>query len=94
MSEAKHKLGLEIPENTPVKEAFMRLNLSRDGKITNAAILLFGKNQQDFFLQCEVKCIRFKGTDVTGRMIDMKIISDNMLDQLKMAEDFVFEHIR
>ena len=93
LSEAKHKRGLEIPENTSVKEALMRLNLSRDGKITNAAILLFGKNPQNFFLQCEVKCIRFKGTDVTGRMIDMKIISDNILDQLKKAEDFIFEHI-
>ncbi len=54
LEEAKHKRGLAIPKNTEIKEALMRLNLSRNGKLTNAAILLFGKNPQNFFLQCEI----------------------------------------
>ena len=30
--------------------------------LTNAAILLFAKNPQDFFIQSGIKAIRFKGT--------------------------------
>jgi len=92
LREARTKRGLELDENLPVKEVLRRLKLIRDGKLTNAAILLFGK-PHDFFLQCEVKCIRFKGIDVTGEMIDLKPIGGNIIDQVLEAEKFIFDHI-
>lgn len=70
----------------------MRLKLTRNGKPTNTAILLFGK-PQDFFLQCEVKCIRFKGTDVSDKMLDLKSMDGNIIDQVMEAEKFIFDHI-
>jgi len=69
------------------------LNLLSNEELTNAATLLFSKNPQRFFIQSEVKCIRFKGTDVTGDMIDMKVIEGNIIDQVVRAENFIFEHI-
>jgi len=54
---------------------------------------LFSNNPQDFFTQVEVKCVRFKGTDVTGTMIDMKSINSNLIDQVVETEKFIFDHI-
>ncbi|MBA3064239.1 hypothetical protein FP803_02265, partial [Candidatus Woesearchaeota archaeon] len=93
LKKAKKQRGLDIEENSLIEEAMMRLKLLRDEKLTNTAILLFGKNPQHFFLQSEVKCIMFKGTNVTGHMIDMKLIKGDIINQLKKVEDFIFEHI-
>ena len=71
----------------------MRLNLLRREKLTNAAILLFGKNPQKFFPQAEVKCARFKGTEPL-EFIDMKIFGANIIDQREDALEFVKEHIK
>jgi ATP-dependent DNA helicase RecG len=40
-----------------------KLNLIKDGNLTNAAILLFGKNSQKHFIQSEIRCARFNGTE-------------------------------
>jgi ATP-dependent DNA helicase RecG len=93
LKEAKKQRDIDIEEETDTKEALMRLKLLKNEKLTNASVLLFAKEPQKFFLQAEVKCIRFKGNDVTGPMIDMKVISEDIINQLKKAEDFIFEHI-
>ena len=93
LSEAKKQRGLSIKEDMPIDEVLMRLKLSENGQITNAAALLFGKAPQDYFIQSEVKCIRFKGTGVTGHMIDLKVIEGNIIDQVISTENFIFNHI-
>ncbi len=93
LSEAKKQRGLSIKEDMPIDEVLMRLKLSENGQITNAAALLFGKAPQDYFIQSEVKCIRFKGTGVTGPMIDLKVIEGNIIDQVISTENFIFNHI-
>lgn len=93
LKEAKNKRGVDIPANAPLKEALMRLKLLHGGKLTNAAVLLFAKEPQKYFIQSEVKCIRFRGTDVTGPMVDMKVIESNIIEQVTDAEKFIFDHI-
>lgn len=93
IKEAKKHRALDIDEDLPIYEILKRLKLIKDGKLTNAAILLFGKNPQQFFLQSIVKAIRFKGRDVSEDMIDFKTIETDVLTQLEKAEDFIFEHI-
>ena len=61
---AKIKRKYPLDENTPLEEAFTHLNLLKDAKLTNAAILLFGENPQKFHLQAEVKCLHFHGTEI------------------------------
>ncbi len=90
---AKTERGLDIPVNSKPKEALMRLNLLMNNKLTNSAILLFGKEPQKFFIQAEVKCVRFKGTKVTETIIDMKNIDGNLIDQIKEVEKFIFNNI-
>lgn len=93
LREAKSERGLDIDEKSPVKEILMRLNLTCGNKLTNAAILLFGKDPQKFFEQSEAKCIRFKGTTVTGEMIDLKPISGDIITQIKEIEKFIYNYI-
>ncbi|MBA7660825.1 hypothetical protein ES703_68831 [subsurface metagenome] len=93
LKKAKTERGLDISSDTPVKEVLVRLKLIRNGALTNSAILLFGRNPQGFFIQAEVKCVRFKGTGVTGTMIDMKDIGSNLIDQVIEVEKFIFSHI-
>lgn len=93
LKEARHKRGLDINENSPVGDALLRLKLLKDGKPTNGAVLLFGKDPQRRFIQSEVKCIRFKGVGVTGEMIDLRTVDGDVFDQLIEAEKFIFNNI-
>ncbi|NQE52992.1 hypothetical protein C5S29_05320 [ANME-1 cluster archaeon GoMg3.2] len=93
VKEAKKERGLDISEDLPLEEVLMRLKLTRNKKLTNAAILLFGKIPQNFFTRPEVKCIRFKGTDVAGKMLDFKVIQTNLFDQLTESEKFIYNNI-
>ncbi|MBU4338401.1 transcriptional regulator, partial [Patescibacteria group bacterium] len=62
-------------------------------KLTNAAILLFGKNPQKFFLQAETRCARFKGIEPI-EFIDMKVFGGNIISQRDDAIEFIKEHIK
>ncbi len=94
LKEARMQRGLDIPENTLVCEALMRLDLTKNKKLTNAALLLFGNELGRFFTRPEIKCIRFKGTGVTGHMIDFKVIEGNLFDQMIECEKFIYNNIK
>ena len=93
LKEARRERGLNIPIDASVDEVLMRLNLLKDKALTNASILLFGKNPQKFFLQAGVRCIRFKGNKPVKPFIDMRVISGNIIDQVDKSLDFILEHI-
>jgi len=93
VKEAKKERGLSIDADLSVTEILRKLKLVKDGKLTNAAILLFGKDTQDFFLQSELKAIRFKGLDETKPMLDFKTIGGDAITLLKKAESFIYDHI-
>lgn len=90
---AHRERSLGISEDIPLIEALRRMKLAQGNKLTNAAILLFGKNPQEWYLQAVVKAIRFKGITVTGEMLDFKMFEGDIISQLKRVEDFIFEHI-
>ncbi len=92
LRKARFERRLKLNLETPVKEALKRLNLMRDNKLTNAAILLFGKNPQRVFLQSEARCARFKGTEPL-EFIDMKVFGGDIIDQREDAVEFVKRHI-
>lgn len=87
--ERKFDVGLE----PSVYDVLQRLNLMKNGKLTNAAILLFGNNPQKYFLSTEVRCARFKGTEPVKPLLDMKVFDGSIVDQTNNALNFVLEHI-
>ncbi|MBT9148253.1 MAG: hypothetical protein DDT32_02025 [Syntrophomonadaceae bacterium] len=90
---AKYERRLELDPETRIREALGKLELFRYGKLTNAAVLLFGKDPQGFFIQSETRCARFKGLKPL-EFIDMKVFGRNIIDQREDALEFVKEHIR
>ncbi len=93
LRQAKAERNLDLNSKTPVKEALEKLNLLVNGKLTNAAILLFGKNPQKFILSSVIKAARFKGIEPV-EFIDMKVFEGNIIDQREDGIEFIKEHIR
>jgi ATP-dependent DNA helicase RecG len=93
LERASFERRLDINPDINPKETLGKLNLIKKDKLTNAAILLFGKNPQKFFLQAETRCARFKGTEPL-EFIDMKVFGGNIIDQREDALEFVKEHIQ
>ncbi len=92
LGKARKRRNLEI-EFDSIEEALKKLNLIKDNKLTNACVLLFAKNPQQFFIQNEVKCARFKGT-TTKEFIDMNEFSSSVYGQVDNAEKFVLKNIK
>ena len=92
LRKAKYARRLEIDPDISVEEALERLSLIKGEKLTNAALLLFGKNPQRYFLQTEVRCARFKGTEAIKPFIDMKVFDGDIIEQANKALNFVLEH--
>ncbi len=90
---AKYERRLELDPDTPFGEALEKLELLSEGELTNATILLFGRNPQRFFIQSETRCARFKGLKPL-EFIDMKVFGRSIIDQREDALEFVKEHIR
>lgn len=91
---AKEKRNFPLPENTPVKDVFIHLNLLNGDKLTNAAILLFGKNPHKFHLQAETKCLQLSGTEVEKPFPSYHIYNGNLFDQVDRAVSFVLSSIK
>jgi len=93
VKKAKTERNLKIDEKLPVSELLERLELAKNGELTNAAVLLFAKNPQKFFLQAETRCARFKGIKPVKPFIDMKVFGGSILDQVDKSLNFVLDHI-
>ena len=93
LRKAKYERNFDVNPDTPVGEALERLDLIKNRQLTNAAILLFGKKPQEFFLQAKTRCARFKGTEPL-EFIDMKVFAGNIINQRDDAVEFVKEHIK
>lgn len=93
LRKAKVERNFDADPNAPVKENLERLELMEDSKLLNAAILMFGKNPQRFFLQARMRCARFKGID-SNDYIDMKVFDGTIQELREKAMKFVMQHTK
>jgi predicted HTH transcriptional regulator len=91
---AREERKFPLSPNSSITDVLIHLNLLRDGKLTNAAVLLFGKNPHRFFLQAEVKCVHLPGTEVYKPFLSYKVYSDNLFEQVDKAVGFVVDIIK
>ena len=61
---ARRARQFPLTEDATPEELLEHLNLSNDGRLTNAAVPLFGKAPQRFLISSEIKCAHFHGTEV------------------------------
>lgn len=83
----------DVRAETPVKQVLRQLGLLANDRVTVAAILLFGRNAQQFLPQSVVRCGRFKGTDAV-HFLDMDAVAGNVIEQVERAMAFVKRNIR
>ncbi len=91
--EARNQRGLRIPENASIRDILVRLHLLKDKGLTNAAVLLFGKEPHQFYLQLEVKCMHFHSTEVEKPFRTYQIYRGNIFRQVDDSLDFVLARI-
>jgi len=94
LRKAKVERNFDVDIDLSLREILNRLDLLADDKLTNTAILMFGKNPQKFFLQAETRCARFKGTKSVKPFIDMKVIGGSISEQIDQAEKFILLNIK
>lgn len=90
---ARRARQFPLAENTPPEALLEHLNLMHKGRLTNAAILLFGKAPQRFLLSSEVKCAHFHGTQVAKPIPSHQVYKGTVFELVDHAVDFVLSKI-
>ncbi|SHH23785.1 ATP-binding protein [Thermosipho atlanticus] len=85
MAKAKGRLTI-FDENVDIKTLFEHLKLTVNGRLTNGAIILFGKDPQKYFINAVLRVIRLKNeiTPIGDRFID-----GNLFKQVVMGEEVI-----
>jgi ATP-dependent DNA helicase RecG len=90
---AKSKRGFPLPETASVEVVLTHLNLCQENRVTNAALLLFGKNPQRFFINAEVRCAYFQGNIVEKPIPSYKVFQGDVFELVNQAEDFILSKL-
>lgn len=90
---ARSARDFPLPEDASTEELLTHLNLLNSGKPTNAAVLLFGKSPQRFFISSEVRCAHFHGTQVAKPIPSYQVYKGTTFQLVDQAVDFVLSKI-
>lgn len=90
---ARAKRGFKLQESAAIEDVLVHLNLMKDDRITNAAVLLFGKDPQRFFINSEVRCVYFHGTIVEKPIPSYKVFKGDVFELVDQAVDFVLSKL-
>ena len=90
---ARRARQFPLTEGSPPKELLEHLNLLNNGRLTNAAVLLFGKVPQRFLISSEVKCAHFHGTEVAKPIPSYQVYKGTVFELVDQAVDFVLSKI-
>ncbi|MGD9152968.1 MAG: putative DNA binding domain-containing protein [Gammaproteobacteria bacterium] len=83
---ANKRIPADRVTNKP-KIVLKRLGLLKNDKITNAAMILFGKEPAFWLPQCSIRLARFRGID-KSEFIDSKIVDGNVFQLINAAMQF------
>ncbi|MCQ2380587.1 MAG: hypothetical protein MJ025_06685, partial [Victivallaceae bacterium] len=87
---ARRKRDFTLPAETSPEKLLAHLNLlDDDGRLKNAAILLFGKKPQKYFITSEVKCMQFFGNKIERPLPSYQIYKGDVFELIDKATDFV-----
>ena len=82
-----------LREDTPTEDLLRHLDLLKTGRLTNAAMLLFGKAPQRFLISSAIKCAHFHGTRVAKPIPSYQIYKGTVFELVDQAVDFVLSKI-
>ena len=90
---ARRARQFPLTEDASPEELLGHLNLLNDGRLTNAAVLLFGKLPQRFIISSEVRCAHFHGTEVGKPIPSYQVYKGTVFELVDQAVDFVLSKI-
>ena len=90
---AQRKRGFPLSADEEPDKILTHLNLLKNGKPTNAAILLFGKQPQRFFITSETRCAMFYGFEVEKPIQSYQVYKGDVFQLVDQAVDFVMARI-
>jgi len=90
---AKAKRGFPLPVESSPEIILTHLNLFEKGRVSNAALLLFGKQPQRFFISSEIKCAHFHGFDVVKPIPAYQVYKGDVFQLVNQAVDFVLSRV-
>ncbi len=90
---ARKKRAFPLSKDAGVERVLKSLNLTDNGKITNAALLLFGKEPQKFFPTSEVKCVQFYTNTISKPLASYQVFHGSLFEMIDHAVSFVMSHI-
>lgn len=90
---ARSNRGFPLQEFAPIQDILTHLNLSNGQRVTNAAVLLFGKEPQRFFINSEVRCAHFHGHIVEKPIPSYKVFKGDVFELVDQALDFVLSKL-
>lgn len=82
-----------LPAETPPEDLLRYLNLLKGGRLTNAAMLLFGKVPQRFLNSSVIECAHFHGTAVAEPIPFHRVYKGTAFALVDQAVDFVLGKI-
>lgn len=91
---ARRRRGFTLSESSSVEDVLRHLGLiNKEGLLCSAALLLFGKRPQQFFVPSEVKCVQFYGNEVVRPAPSYQIYKGNVFQLATQATSFVMSRI-
>jgi predicted HTH transcriptional regulator len=92
--QARAKRNFPLQENASPEKLLTNLSLMDDrGRISNSALLLFGKRPQKFFITSEVKCVQFFGNVVEKPLPAYQICRGTLFEMIDQATAFVMDRV-
>ena len=82
-----------LPKDSSPEDLLKHLNLRKNGRLTNAAVLLFGGAPQRFMVSSEIKCAHFHGTQVAKPIPSYQVYRGTVFNLVDHAVDFVLSKI-
>ena len=90
---AKLKRGFVLDESVEPEVLLTHLNLLEGKRVKNAAVLLFGKNPQRFFITSEIRCAYFQGTEAIKPIQSYKVFKGDVFELVSQAVEFVLNKL-
>lgn len=88
----KERRLTEVAARATIPEILKKFNLIINNKLTNAAVVLFCKNEHKQFIQSQLKLARFKGVN-KREFIDNKAMQGNIFDLYESGMRFLQNYL-
>ncbi len=95
MKNAVLKGRMEEPSRIDTESILLGLKLIHEGKLLNAALALYGKNEKIYpiYPQFSIRLARFRGKDRLADFLDSRTFSGHAFSLLRRGESFLRDHI-